>query len=274
MMRWTRSGWDTCLGAGIDVSWWEDRGGRDFWYEAHARNACGGSDTSAAAAYAQQVLRLEWMGLWKRENASHVRRQSRPDPNSVWYSLALLQRRRLASLATHQLSHPIASEQGSIDNKIAALLRKQPVSECEAMFVDHETGAIVIPAARYTASSKVTVLSSFSGGQQLLVKEDGNIQYDVPMALLPTNAAHYHLTCRVATAHRSEQPLSLTVTAGESSVTSATIPLPYTMGLWGETEPVQVAMDGTAGMIQLRLSRPHQQFGFALKEVRLTPVKV
>jgi hypothetical protein len=269
MMRWTRSGWDTCLGAGIDVSWWEDRGGRDFWYEAHARNACG-SDT---AAYAQQVLRLEWMGFWKRENASHVRRQGRPDPNSVWYSLALLQRRRLASLATHQLSYPMASEEGRIDNKIGALLRQQPVSECEAMFVEHETGAIVIPAARFTASSKVTVLPSFSGGQQLLVKEDGNIQYDIPTTLLPANVVgHYRLTCRVATAHRSEQPLSLTVTAGESSVTS-TLPLPYTMGLWGETEAVQVVIDAAAGMTQLRLSRPHQQFGFALKEIRLMPVK-
>jgi hypothetical protein len=270
-MRWTRSGWETCLGAGIDASWWEDRGGRDFWYEAHARNACGGSN---ATIYAQQVLRLEWLGLWQRENASHVRRQSRPDPNSVWYSLALLQRRRLASLATHQLSHPMASEEGSVNNKIGALLRQQPVSECEAVFVDPETGAIVIPAARYTASSKVTVLASFSGGQQLSVKEDGTVQYDIPSTLLPANVVtHYHLSCRVATAHRSEQPLSLTVTAGESSVTS-TLPMPYTMGLWGETEPMPVAMDGSAGMIQLRLSRPHQQFGFALKEIRLTPVKV
>lgn len=238
----------------------------DFLLETQARNACG-SET----AFAQKVLRLQWIASFWNEKESEVKRAGNPDPNSPWYSLGMMQRRRLAPQATNKLMFP--PTEGSVRNKIAAMLEKQEAKTLilsEAVTHDTNSGAIVIPAASCCdpakPTNKVLFLPSFMGGQQLFLKEDAEIEYCVPQSVLKGNVSKYRLTCRVATAHRKEEPILLTV--GPSTV--YTITMPYNMGLWEDTEPVIVELDSSTA--KLRFARPNQLFGFSIKDIRLEPV--
>jgi hypothetical protein len=181
-----------------------------------------------------------------------------------------MQRRRLAPQATNKLMFPVTA--GGTRNKIAALLEQEEAKTClrEAVVCDNKTGAIVIPASSCSdpanATKKVMFVPSFLGGQQLFVKEDAEVEYCLPQPFLKSDVAKYKLTCRVATAHRFEQPITLTI-----GPTVYVITLPYTMGLWDYTEPVIVELDGS--ITKMRFARPNQPFGFAFKVIRLDPVE-
>jgi hypothetical protein len=80
----------------------------------------------------------------------------------------------------------------------------------------------------------------------------------------------YSMTCRVATAHRSEPNITLTV----NDTCAYTIEMPYTMGLWGVTAPIPIALDKTDGpTVTLKFRRPPQKFGFAFQDFQLSPVE-
>ena len=98
------------------------------------------------------------------------------------------------------------------------------------------------------------------------------IEYLLPPDYLSNGATQYTLTCRVCTVHRQEEPILLTIgpASKDDPSTVHTIKLPYTMGLWEETEPVIVELGGSAST--LRFARPKQMFGFAFKDIRLVPV--
>jgi hypothetical protein len=252
-------------------SWWEDQGGLDFLLETQARNACG-SET----VFLQKVLRLQWIASFWSEKGDVVRRGGMPDPNSPWYSLGMMQRRRLAAQATNELMFPPSG--WSKCNRIAKMLEQQEVTPTlsEPVSQDDDTGAIVIPASACSdpakQTDKVLFLPSFVGGQQLFVMKDAEIEYCVPPNCLTSCSAQYKLTCRVSTAHRKEEPILLTVgTASmEDPDTVHMIKLPYTMGLWEDTEALIVEL-GVSNSI-LRFARQNQPFGFSIKEIRLIPV--
>lgn len=266
MTRWTPDGWVTCLGGGMGMSWWGDQVGPDFLLETQARNACG-----SEAAFAQNVLRLQWVAAFWNEGENAIRREGQPDPNSPWYTLGLMQRRRWAPRATNALTFP--RTEGGAPNKILALIAQSeaaPSASRAAIARDDRTGTIVVPATDCSdpakATNKVLFLPSFLGGQQLFVKEDAEIEYILPQSFLKGDSVKYSLTCRVATAHRSEQPIHLTAGGAVYSIT-----LPYTMGVWGDTEPVVVELEGSADC-NLRFARPQQLFGFSIKDFRLVPL--
>ena len=135
------------------------------------------------------------------------------------------------------------------------------------------TGAIVIPASSCSSpgrkQNKVSFLPSFSGGEQLFVQQDATVEFTLALANVPPGT--YNLTCCVCTVHRSEQPILLTVALGGKKDPSAdhVVKLPYTVGMWEETEPVTIEVGAAT---KLRFARPQQQYGFSFKEVRLVPV--
>ena len=80
-------------------------------------------------------------------------------------------------------------------------------------------------------------------------------------------AGRYALTARVATVQDNPK-LQLTANGAKESVE---IPVPYTIGKWQQTEPVQVSL--VQGRNSLRLTRPDGSRGLGIKEFTLTPVK-
>jgi len=276
MTRWTpNQGWCVCLGGGMWKSWWEDQGGPDFVLETKARSAC-----ESERQFMQKVLRLQWISQFWNEEKNVVRMKGLPDPKSPWCSLGMMQRRRLGGADTrHQDDKPQMLERISSNNnnKIAQMLSLKKANAIigDPVSRDVKTGAIVIPATSCSSpskkSKKVSFLPSFLGGQQLFVQEDAEIEFTLSSVDFDT-ARTYKLTCLVCTVHRSEEPILLTVMSGEGNDPDAVhvVNMPYTVGMWEETEPVIVEVGGAYN--KLRLSRPKQPKGFSFKEIRLVPV--
>ena len=241
--------------------------------EVTARSGC-----ESERQFMQKVLRLQWISAFWNESAQVVRRQGLPDPESPWCSLGMMQRRRLGGEGSSHNDVQHNFEWTARDNNEVALMPAlkavnaiagDPVSREEKM------GAIVIPASSCSSpdkrSPKVSFLPSFSGGQQLFVKEDAEIEFTLSSPVFDRTVRQYKLTCRVCTVHRSEEALLLTVMSGDRSDpdTVHVVDMPYTMGMWRETEPIVVEVGAAS---KIHLARPQQDFGFSFKEIRLIPV--
>jgi hypothetical protein len=254
--------------------------------------------------FMERVLRIQWLAQYYfHENSNEVRRNGQYDPNNPWYTLGMIQRQRLAREQTCTNILMFNAMRGG-NNKTETVRMQQQlqrhVSESKEVIHHDNNGVIVIPAASCINPSdttgKVQFMPSFLGGQQLLVKDDAELEYRITTSsILPLKHAAdmsntvvaYYLSCRVATAHRSEQPIQLTI-----GTTTHTIPMPYTMALWGTTEPIRVELDLptavdidqdddgssqyaekiSATPIVLCIQRPKQNFGFAFKDIQLTPI--
>jgi hypothetical protein len=276
MTRWTSSGWDVCLGGGMWKSWWNDQGGLDFVLETQARAACPDELT-----FLQKVYRLQWFAQYHcNETTDVVRRNGQYDPKNPWYTLSMIQRQNIVknSKSTKKLMFPPILDG---KNQLERMSIHKTIDARKDIWYDDNNGVIVIPAASCLVNKKTMTLPSFSGGQQLFVPDDAEVVYQMDWNALaqwhPAYVVHqqtatlvYSMTCRVATAHRSEQSITLTV----NDTCSYTIEMPYTMGLWGVTAPIQIALDKTDGpTVTLKFRRPLQKFGFAFQDFQLSPVE-
>ena len=267
MTRWTSNGWDVCLGGGLWKSWWNDQGGLDFLLESQARVAC-----AQELTFLQKVYRLQWLAqYYYNEKTDIVRRNGQYDPNNPWYTLSMIQRQQIAK------NRKFATKCYG-KNQLERMSVPQTMAVSKDICYDDINGVIVIPATSCLSSNKTMTMPSFSGGQQLFVKDDAEIVYEINSHLLATRhpsyttskeaTLTYSIACRVAVAHRSEQSISLTV----NNASTYNILMPYTMALWGVTEPINIVFDVTDSQtITLKFKRTQQNFGFALKEFQLSP---
>ena len=277
MVRWTRNdndnsggggSWVVCLGGGMWKSFWGNQGGPDFELEVTARSAC-----QSERAWLERVLRLQWISAFYNENVTLVRSRGLPDPQNPWQSLDMMQRRRLAGATTNNKNQLMFPRANVDRNRIvqARALHRDGVIPNDPVTRDEATGVIVIPASSCSSpgrkQQKVLFLPSFSGGWQLYLQQDAQVEFTLASAHVPPGS--YTLTCRVCTVHRLEQPLTLTVSA-EGETNDQVVKLPYTVGLWEVTEPVTIEV---AASTKLVFSRPKQQYGFSFKEVLLVPVR-
>jgi len=276
MLRWTMTGggeWCVCLGGGIWKSFWGDQTGSDFILEVNARRAC-----ASEREFLQKVLRLQLVSAYYKEDRKMVRGKGLPDPKNLWQSLDMMQRRRLGSASNkaNRAGKPMF-ERANIDrNRIAQTkaLQDAGVIQGDPVSRDATTGAIVIPASSCSSpgpkQKKVAFLPCFTGGQQLLVQQDAEVEFTLKSADVPPGS--YQLSCRVCTVHRSEEPILLTVaTDGKNDPNTVhAVNMPYTVGMWQDTEPVTIEVG--AATTKLHFARPKQQYGFSFKELRLVPV--
>lgn len=258
MTRWTTYGWDVCLGGGMWKSWWDDQGGLDFVLETKARVAC-----TNELVFLQKVYRLQWLAqYYHKEKSDVVRRNGQYDPNNPWLTLGMIRRQQLAI-------------QGKVTKRTFGKNQLERMSLYDAMTVKsnircNEAGATIIPAVSCLPSNKAIIAPSFLGGQQLFVKEDTELVYEINSSMFEASSTPmtYFISCTVATAHRSEQSISVTV----NDKNTYSILMPYTMALWGETEPVSIVVDVVSSpIVSFRFKRPQQNFGFAFVEFKLSP---
>lgn len=323
MARWTSSpekGWMTCLGAGFEYSFWNDRCGLDFYLETQARKeSCNGMDDGIAAknmggntdhdmAFWQLVLRLEGMARIMGENDNSVRGKMLPDPQQLWYALSLMQRQRIVTNAPksdHNKETKRQSGQSNcvtdVHNQIAALLsdHHQTPSTSRVMVQDDD-GTIIIPAtscSKPTESTKdVLFMKSFLGGGQLFIGHNCEVEYTLDHDILSASIGHtrtrrrktckaantssltattYQMSLYMTTVHRGENPMMLTVTTNNDTVFLVAVPVPYTEGMWLETEPVVFDLGGADGkdpvIAKLNFERKSMLGGIAVKYIKLTP---
>jgi hypothetical protein len=286
MSRWTHSGWVICLGAGFRVSYWLDRCGDDFLLETQARRAVEDDER-----YLEQVVRLEWAAMLAGEakGLEKLRAKCETDVNFPWTALSYYQRLLLSSSsggatcnghkATQRQSSSMIPRFGSTPRPIKGGNAIQIPAEA---FTDHSGGSAVI-------------MQSFLGGQQLWLGPSTQVTYKLDASSLVTaqqaNNARYRVTLIYNTVHRDEPCLLLTVATSDNAnsndgdddwsfpTTISQIPIDYTAGIWQESEPIEIEIQGrciSSGNetidCEFTVIRKAETFGIAIKYIILDPI--
>jgi hypothetical protein len=211
-------------------------------------------------------IRMRELGNYVKQSVAEV-----PMPE-FWQSAAMVVQNeiidRLGLNALDAVGEDIGeANESALREKIAAT--EIPASE-RKIIVDAK-GVITIPAAATTVPTNNTDVIRFMpsnlGGTQLHYTRYGGSEtmeytFDAP------KAGKYALTARLVTP-APRQHLFLVVNGAKEA---AAIPLPYTIGLWGELEPVEIELK--QGQNTLSFHRGHYYMrGITIKDFKLTPVK-
>jgi len=265
LSRWTPDqGWVTCLGAGFNHSFWKGRTGLDFLLETQARSAL----NDDGSLYYRLVGRLEMLALFRKEHNKSLRSQCMVDPKNPIYSLSLLQRRILRDQRGKIRS--TCTDETKVESKDSHrhnYYLSQPLNTRHFL----SAGNIVIPTSSCSKPEKSTrnvIFSpSFLGGTQVCIHADAKVKYTIPSSMLPdASVPHtYKLTCHICTVHRDEPPMLLTISSKngrkEDTISCAQIKVPYTMGMWTDTQPVEVKLGGSTKNYVLTLQRQLPNLG-------------
>lgn len=275
MSRWTEKGWMICLGAGFEYSYWEDRCGLDFYLETCARAAL-----PSPTAYLQQVMRLEWLAKYQKESNKSILTDCTYDPKAPWYALSLVQRHLVSQEEPSMRRESYYAPSTRVVPKILRVKTTLPRPKGLSAVCE---GEICIPAdTTITApSNNVLIMPCFTGGRQVFLGLSAALAFKLEPRWLPAVPRAYRLTVKVATAHRKDTALLVSVgpEAAESSNTcnalshgesSYRVPLPYSKGLWEDTESLEIILHPQDEKISFQREWP-EMYGVSIKEIRLTP---
>jgi len=264
LSHWTPDGWTVNLGAHWRWSWWDRpghaRSGEDFLLETQARE------------YPKdyiKVLRAQWVGDALGEQKVNGRRLG---TGGLWNALALYQKRAIVAEAK-PVEVALAGEDIAEANEStkAEKIMQTEISEADRKIVVDKKGVITIPAAACSKptnnTAKIVFMKSFSGGMQLhynrLGKEPEVFEYEFETP----KAGRYNLVGRVVTVNMNQHLLVTPNNAG----TPIDIALPYTVGMWENTRPVEIEL--VKGKNILHFTRNIPNYGLTIKYFTLTPVK-
>ncbi len=254
LSHWTPKGWVINLGAGFEHSWWDKSdvslSGTQFLLETEAR---------ANAPEYLKVLRAQWVNFILGEEAYNDRKQI---AGGLWSNLAHYKSVVIASqsVALGPLGEELAEANEPAEKPTAG---EAPIKAADQQVVANPSGSIIIPAVAHSAAvGKSMNLKSYSGGVQLNCEGGFKTQY----SFNAPQAGKYLLTLRVATLQTGQKFL-----LAANSAHSAEVAVPYTLGMWQETKPVEVAL--VKGQNTLNFESEQKSRGVAIKQFLLTPAK-
>lgn len=259
LAHWTPGGWTTNFGAAWQHNWWEDRGGPDFVLETRAR-------TDRAAFL--RSLRADWIGDVLGEAKVDGRRSGK---GGLWHALARNQWRAIATAAATAAASPApAAGAASGPRTLLEALQASQVTDADRAIAVGADGAITIPAVACTASrdsaKKLVSTKSFAGGMQLHVErltEPVDFEYSVDVP----KAGRYALVARVVTVHKDQH---LWIAVGDAPE-PVDVALPYTAGMWQDTDAVTLDLEAGSDVLRCRVRAPHN--GVTIDELRLVPTR-
>ena len=249
--HWTPKGWVVNLGAGFEHSWWDKdeapRSGSDFLLETQAREH--------GAAY-MKVLRAQWISRVLGEQQYNGRKSV---AGGFWSGMAQYQTAALAGTAV--ALGPLGQELGEANETKQKQVVAQPKLEAaDQKIVVASNGAITIPAVAFSKpSGHFAAMKSFAGGMQLHSSGGFKAEYSVEVPA----AGKYVLTARVVTV-QDGQKFALAVNEPRAPVEVA---VPYTIGKWQETKPVEVALEKGKNVLHVALADGSR--GVTIKEFTL-----
>jgi len=255
LSHWTPKGWVINLGAGFHQSWWDKdespRSGADFLLETQARKH--GQEYT-------KVLRAQWISHVLGEQAYNDRKGV---TGGFWSNLAHYQSVALA--ATAVTLDPLGQELAEANEAKEKQKVEQPkLADADRKIVIGPNGVITIPAVAYSKpSGHYAAMKSFSGGMQLHCTGGFKTDYTVEVP----QAGKYVLTARVVTAQEGQK---FRVLANDSKEPTE-IAVPYTIGYWQQTQPVEIALDKGKNVVHFMLQDGSR--GVTIKEFTLSPVK-
>jgi hypothetical protein len=280
LVRWTPKGWVCCLGGGWGSSnrtiFHRYPTDRDFLASTQARqnpqdflrvkralwiSASLGHETEFGY---RNNIGMRHLGTYVKQSIAEV-----PMPG-FWQNAAMVVQNtiidRIGGNALDAVGEDIGeANEAALRDKIVAI--DIPASERE-ITIDAK-GVIAIPAAATTTPTNSTDVIRFMpsnlGGIQMHYSRFGGadtFEYSVNAP----KAGKYALTARLVTP-ASKQHLFLVVN-GSNEID---IPLPYTIGLWGELEPVEIELK--QGENTLSFHRGHYYMrGITLRDFTLSPL--
>ncbi len=255
LSHWTPKGWVVNLGAGFNASWWDKNevslSGSDFLLETQAREH--------AQDYLK-VLRARWVSRILGETAYNGRKGV---DGGFWSSIGHYEAGVIASQAVElgPLGQELAEANEPEEKQNA---EQSPVTEADKKFSVNQAGIITIPVVAHgQASGSGAAMKSFAGGMQMHCRGGFKAQYvfDAPQA------GKYALAARVATVQEGQKFLF----AANDAKQPVEIAVPYTIGMWQQTPPVEIPLVKGQNMLQVALREGSR--GVTIKDFTLTPVK-
>lgn len=259
LAHWTPDGWVVCLGANWTWGWTSFGQDRDFLAHTQAR---------MTGKPFEQVRRAQLVGTAlgeKRAFGFHA------GASGFWNGVALYRQRAIIEEAEAVALAAVGEDIGEAnESKVKEAIEAATITEEDRKIVVGAGGVITIPAAACSkptnSTAKIVFMKSNLGGMQLHYSRNGNPEefeytFDAPAT------GKYALTARVVTPSW-KQHLLVAVNGAKEPIDIA---LPFTVGMWDETAPVEVTL--VKGRNVLRFSRNEPVKGLTIKEFTLTPVK-
>jgi hypothetical protein len=251
--RWTPSGWVVNFGAGWPASWSDDpndrgRRGSDFVLEAQARKYPGDY---------LKVVRAQCVGDALGEPKCDSTKEG---SGGLWNVMALFGKRTIVAEAKAVQLAALGQELGEANESSAAKAKavaKVVVSEEDRKIAVAPDGVITIPAA---ACGGAEPMKSYLGGHQLFFG-GGTLTVDVTVP----KPGKYALAVRVVTVQEGQKIL---VRAGDSQEPVG-IEVPYTVGRWQQTQPVELSLVKGKNVLNFTLNEGSRRV--TIKEFILTP---
>lgn len=255
LSHWTPKGWVVNLGAGFPHSWWDKdeapRSGSDFLLETQAR---------AQGQDYLKVLRAQWVSAVLGEPAYNDRKKV---DGGFWSGMAHYQTVAIAASAFGL--GPLGQELAEAnEQKERQKVDQAQLAEADRKIVIGQDGAITIPAVAHNKpSGHFVATKSFLGGMQLHCTGKFNAEYTVNVP----RAGKYALAARVVTVQEGQRFLF----AANEAKAAADLAVPYTIGKWQQTQPVEISL--VKGENVLRITLQDGSRGVTIKDLTLTPVK-
>ena len=232
LAHWTPDGWVVCLGGGWGAGWTKTRyqKDRDFLANTQARDV---------VEQFPQVKRAQWVGHVVGEKQVFGFLSGDPD---FWHGLALYKQRQIIEEAEMVALAAVGTDIGEAnESRVPETVKKAAVTEEDRKITISRSGVITIPAVACShptnSTAKISFMDSNLGGKQLhygRLSGDEAFEYtfDAP------KAGKYQISARVVTPSW-KQHLLVTVNGAEEPTDIA---LPFTVGMWEETEPVEITL--------------------------------
>jgi hypothetical protein len=260
LVHWSPAGWVINLGASWGQGSVEGKSDFDFLAMTQARKV--------EKAY-PQVQRAKWVGDVLGETRAYGFRSG---VSGIWNAVALYRQQAIIEEAKAVALAAVGTDIGEAnESKVKEIVKTVTLSAEDKQVIVGKDGVITIPAVACSSptnsTEKIRFMKSYLGGMQLhynrLAKpETFEYTFEAPAA------GKYALSARVVTVS-SGQILLVAVNAAQTPVEIA---VPFTVGMWDKTPPVELAL--VKGKNVLHFSRGGTNIkGLTLKDFTLTPAK-
>jgi hypothetical protein len=260
LVHWTPEGWVINLGASWGWGWMKSgQQDVDFLAMTQARR-----DEKAYL----QVLRAKWVGTLLGEAPTLG---FNAEVSGFWNGVALYRQRAIIEASKAVALAAVGTDIGEANvSKEKDLVETVTLADADRKIVIGEDKSITIPAVACTLSTnnteKIIFMKSFKDGLQMHYSRNGKPEpfaytFDAPAA------GTYALSARVVTVSPNQHLL----VAANDAKEPADIALPYTLGMWGQTPPVEVTL--AKGKNVLKFSRNETARGLTIKQFTLKPTK-
>jgi hypothetical protein len=259
LAHWTPDGWVVCLGAGWTWGWTSFGQDRDFLAHTQAR---------MTGKPFEQVRRAQLVGAALGEGKAFGFHAS---ATGFWNGVALYRQRAIVKEAEAVALAAVGTDIGEAnESKVKEAIEAATITEEDKKIVVDDDGVITIPAVACSkptnSTAKIVFMKSNLGGMQLHYNRNGSPE-EFEYTFDASAAGKYALTARVVTPSW-KQHLLVAVNGAKEPIDIA---LPFTVGMWDKTQPVEVSL--VKGKNVLRFSREHENLkGVTIRDFTLEPL--